>query len=162
MRSPSIDGINPDDSCSRFHYPAVDRGGGDFKVLQCAGTEGKFSYPPNDAARYAFWQVASFATNPNHKDCGTKRGETVLLYETALISNVQQIEFRSRKFQSILKNPNFSLSATYTLYEYVSGELKATQPLGSPNRDKHLLFPSPFNGQTLPGGVTICFEISSP
>ena len=134
--------------------------GGELQLPECDGTEGTLTYGPNDAGKDRFFQVESYTNNPDPKDCGIERGEKSYLFETVYLS-IEQATFKDAKQQSVIWNPKFDRSATFTLYEKTPSE-RYHWKLGNPNQDHKLIFASPFNGKTVPGQMNICFELASP
>lgn len=146
--------------CARIRSIFMHPDGGELQLPECDGTEGTLTYGPNDAGKDRFFQVESYDRNPEGPDCGIERGEKSWLFETVYLS-VERATFKDAKQQSVIWNPKFDRSSTFTLYEKAQGQ-RYHWKLGSPNQDKKLIFTSPFNGQTVPGQVNICFELASP
>ena len=140
---------------------SINPAGGVFKIPPCAGTTGKISYGANNASNNTV-TLQSSATNPAPSLCGSTSGETAVAYVLATGNGTGSISYQNTKKKSVLKNKAFPTSATFTLIGYAFGVPVLEEAIGSPNSKGVIKFASPLNGQTIPLGITLCFELDTP
>jgi hypothetical protein len=164
MQYPPPAVLNPVGSCTST-TANINRKGGAAKLPLCEDFGGVLQYPSNNAPTGSTLSLVSYDTTPPPSGgWGTPSSGTVLWYiSTFLNSSAESIAFNTAKKTLTVKSHRLGPSNTYSLYFYVSGsQVGGAEQLGSPNCSKGacvLTAPSPLDGETLPVGVTIWFEV---
>lgn len=152
--------VQPSKDCGT-KTESINAAGGSFVIPPCAGTKGKITYGANNSSNNTV-TLQSSASNPAPSICGSTAGETAVAYVLATGNGTGSITYQNTGKKSSLKNAAFPPSATFTLIGYAFGSPVLSEPIGHPNNKGVLKFASPLNGQTIPLGITLCFELDTP
>jgi len=148
------------DACGKKSTQDLAAGGGSLTLPTCSGYKGKVSYGKNNAP--AKTTVTLITTTKNPGNVPTPAGKTVLAFVQATGNSTGgSVTFNNTSSKSTISNKKLLSSKTYALYAYALGILVSgfPQQIGSPVNGV-LTFASPLNGQTVPQGITIDFELA--
>jgi hypothetical protein len=130
----------------------------------CEDLGAAIQYPQNNAPPGATASIVSYATTPPPSGgWGTPPSGSVLWYiSTQFNGNASSITFSPGKKVVTISSHRLSPTNSYSLYFYASGaELGSPEQLGSPNCKVTCTLKglSPLDGETVPAGLTIWFEV---
>jgi hypothetical protein len=146
------------DKCNKKSTQVISPTGGVLTLPPCASYTGTISYGKSGAPSKTSVSLVTTTKNPG---APTPRGKTVLAYVIATgNSSAGSVTFGTAAQNSMIANTALLSSKTYALYAYALGVTVKGFPkqVGSPT-DGVLTFKSPLNGETVPEGIPVDFEL---
>jgi hypothetical protein len=152
--------IEPDVCGGKGTKENLSSSGGTLTLPACGGYTGNITYGSNNAPSGTTVTLISTTKNPGGVPVPSK-GTVLAFVQATGHSNAGSVTFGSTSSKSTITNKKKLKSThTYSLYAYALGLLITgfPQSIGSASNGV-LTFTSPLNGQDVPQGITIDFEL---